>query len=145
MIIGYTTGAFDLFHIGHLNVLRNAKSMCDELIVGVSTDELVMEYKNKKPLIPLDERIDIVRSIKYVNSVIVQQDMDKMGMWKQLKFDLIFVGDDWRGTDKWNKFERDFDTVGVKLIYLPYTKSTSSTMITKFLNDSTEPLTGTTS
>jgi len=92
MIIGYTSGVFDLFHIGHLNILRNSKSMCDHLIVGVSTDELVYEYKKKWPIIPFLERVEILRHIRYVDTTIAQEDMDKMKMWRRLKFNIMFVG-----------------------------------------------------
>ena len=132
-VIGYTTGVFDLFHIGHLNILKNARGMCDELIVGVTSDELV-SYKGKKAVIPYEERAEIVRSIKYVNAVVKQEDMDKMKMWERLRFDVMFVGDDWKGTDKWNKIEAEFEKVGVRIIYFPYTKTTSSTLITQTLN-----------
>lgn len=132
MIIGYTTGVFDLFHIGHLNLLKNAKGMCDKLIVGVTTDELV-SYKNKKAVIPFEERIEIVRSVKFVDSVIPQEDMDKFEMWKKLKFDVMFVGDDWYKTEKWKSYEEAFAEVGVKIIYFPYTKGTSSTLINQTL------------
>jgi glycerol-3-phosphate cytidylyltransferase len=132
MIIGYTTGVFDLFHIGHLNLLKNAKALCDKLVVGVTTDELV-RYKNKKAVIPFEERIEIVRNITFVDSVVPQDSMDKMDMWNRLKFDVMFVGDDWYKTEKWDKFERDFKDVGVKIIYFPYTKGTSSTLINSIL------------
>ena len=97
--IGYTSGVFDLFHIGHLNVLRNAKTYCNKLIVGVTDDELV-RYKNKKSVIPFVERIEIVKHIDFVDEVVCQSDMNKMSMWRKLKFDVMFVGDDWKGTDK---------------------------------------------
>ena len=132
MIIGYTTGVFDLFHIGHLNLLRNAKGMCDKLIVGVTTDELV-SYKNKKAVIPHNERMEIVRAIKYVDAVIPQENMDKFEMWKKLKFDVMFVGDDWYATDKWKEIEKQFNEVGVRIIYFPYTKGTSSTILNETL------------
>jgi len=132
MIIGYTTGVFDLFHIGHLNLLRNAKGMCDKLIVGVTTDELV-SYKNKKAVIPHNERMEIVRAIKYVDAVISQENMDKFEMWKKLKFDVMFVGDDWYATDKWKEIEKQFNEVGVRIIYFPYTKGTSSTILNETL------------
>jgi len=131
-IIGYTTGVFDLFHVGHLNVLKNAKGMCDKLIVGVTSDELV-SYKNKKSVIPFEERIEIVRSIKYVDAAIVQEDMDKFAMWERLKFDVIFVGDDWYKSEKWNAIEQKFNEVGVRIVYFPYTKGTSSTLINETL------------
>jgi glycerol-3-phosphate cytidylyltransferase len=129
---GYTTGVFDLFHIGHLNILKKAKSFCDELIVGVTTDELV-SYKYKQNVIPFEERIKIVESIKYVESAIPQSSMDKMAAWKKINFDVMFVGDDWKGTDKWNKYEDEFKKVGVKIIYFSYTKGTSSTLINEIL------------
>ena len=134
MIIGYTTGVFDLFHIGHVNVLKNAKSLCDKLIVGVTTDELV-SYKNKKAVIPFSERIEIVRNIKCVDAVVAQNSMNKMEMWEKLKFDVMFVGDDWHKSEKWNKIDEDFKNVGVKIIYFPYTKGISSTLINSILKD----------
>lgn len=133
-IIGYTTGVFDLFHVGHIRLLNKAKSYCDELIVGVTSDDLV-SYKNKKAVISLDERLEIVKNIKSVDRVIVQEDMEKFKMWEKLKFDLIFVGDDWKGTEKWNNYEKEFNKVGVKIIYFPYTKGTSSTLINKTLQN----------
>lgn len=132
MVIGYTTGVYDLFHIGHLNLLKNAKSMCDKLIVGVSTDDLVA-YKNKRAVIPFEERIEIVRNIKCVDAVIPQENMDKLAVWKLLKFDVMFVGDDWAHTAKWNDYEMEFNKVGVRIIYFPYTKGVSSTLINKTL------------
>jgi glycerol-3-phosphate cytidylyltransferase len=134
MVIGYTTGVFDLFHIGHLNLLKKAKSMCDKLIVGVSTDDLVL-YKNKSPVITFDERIEIVKAIKYVDEVVPQYNMNKLEAHKKYNFDVMFVGSDWQGTEKWNKIESDFKKNGVKVIYFPYTKGTSSTLINKTLED----------
>ena len=130
--VGYTSGVFDLFHVGHLNVLRNAKSYCNKLIVGVTDDELV-RYKNTKSVIPFDERIEIVKHINFVDEVVCQSNMDKMSMWNKLKFDVMFVGDDWKGTDKWNKIEAQFSKINVDLIYFPYTKGTSSTLINSTL------------
>lgn len=127
--IGYTTGVFDLFHIGHLNVLRNAKLECDYLIVGVTTDELCMKEKNKKPVITFMERMEIVQSIKWVDNVVPQTSYDKIEAWKNLKFNIMFVGDDWKGTEKWNKLEEDFSKLGVEIHYFPYTQQTSSTKI----------------
>lgn len=135
MQIGYTSGVYDLFHIGHLNLLRNAKGMCDKLIVGVTTDELV-SYKNKKAVIPHNERMEIVRAIRYVDAVIPQENMDKFEMWKKLKFDVMFVGDDWFATPKWQEIEAEFNKVGVRIVYFPYTKGTSSTI----LNDTLKKL-----
>ncbi len=132
MVIGYTSGVYDLFHIGHLNLLRNAKGMCDKLIVGVTTDELVA-YKNKKAVIPHSERMEIVRAITYVDAVIPQEDMDKFRMWEKLKFDVMFVGDDWYASDKWRDLEEKFKEVDVRIVYFPYTKGTSSTILNKTL------------
>ncbi len=134
MTVGYTTGVFDLFHIGHLNMLKNAKAMCDKLIVGVTTDELV-SYKHKHAMIPFEERIEIVRNIKCVDVAIPQISMDKFEAWKKLHFDIMFVGDDWYGTQKWNDYENQFSQVGVKIIYYPYTKGISSTLINQMLHD----------
>lgn len=132
MVIGYTTGVFDLFHVGHVNLLRNAKSMCDRLIVGVTVDELVA-YKNKKSVIPFEERIEIVRSCKYVDLAVPQMTMDKLDALDRYKFDIMFVGDDWYKTDKWEEFDTDFTSRGVRITYFPYTKSTSSTLINETL------------
>lgn len=134
MVIGYTTGVFDLFHIGHLIMLKNANSLCDKLIVGVTVDELV-KYKGKESVIPFQERLEIVRSIKYVDAAIPQYDMDKMASWEKLKFDIMFVGDDWHNTDKWNKLDKNFEEVGVRIVYFPYTKGTSSTLINNTLEN----------
>jgi len=133
-IIGYTSGVFDMFHIGHLNLLKNSKSMCDHLIVGVTSDDLV-KYKNKKAVIPHTERMEIVKSIKYVDSVVPQNDMNKFKMWGKLKFDIMFVGDDWYENEKWKEYEKEFNSVNVKIIYFPYTKGTSSTLINETLNN----------
>lgn len=131
-VIGYTSGVYDLFHIGHLNLLKNAKGLCDKLVVGVTTDELVA-YKNKKSIIPHNERIEIVRNIKFVDAVVPQNDMDKFKMWERLKFDIMFVGDDWFETPKWKELDIKFKDVGVKIIYFPYTKGVSSTLINNTL------------
>jgi glycerol-3-phosphate cytidylyltransferase len=132
-IVGYTTGVFDLFHIGHLNVLRNAKSKCDHLIVGVTTDELSTYAKGKTPVIPFEERAEIVRSIKGVDEVVAQESYEKFAAWEQLKFDVMFVGDDWKGTEKWNQLEKEFAALGVKIVYFPYTTHISSTKIREVL------------
>mgnify|MGYP001473966980 CR=1 FL=1 len=137
MIIGYTTGVFDLFHVGHLNLLKNAKALCDKLIVGVTTDELV-SYKNKKAVIPFEERIEIVRNIKFVDAVIPQDSMDKLEACRKIKCDIMFVGDDWYGTDKWSKIEKKLEEKGVKIVYFPYTKGTSSTLINEILLEQRE-------
>lgn len=128
MIIGYTAGVYDMFHIGHLNLLKNAKGMCDRLVVGVTTDELV-SYKGKSAVIPFAERMEIVRSIRYVDAVVPQADMDKLAMCRKLGATKLFVGDDWYGTDKWKEYERQFAAAGIGIVYFPYTKSVSSTML----------------
>jgi glycerol-3-phosphate cytidylyltransferase len=133
-IIGYTSGVYDLFHIGHLNLLKNAKGLCDKLIVGVTSDELV-SYKNKKAVIPHSERMEIVRNINQVDAVIPQNDMDKFTMWEKLKFDVLFVGDDWFQSEKWEELDKKFKEVGVKIVYFPYTKGVSSTIINETLNN----------
>ncbi|ELF6477699.1 adenylyltransferase/cytidyltransferase family protein [Vibrio cholerae] len=127
--IGYTTGVFDMFHIGHLNLLRRAKLECDYLIVGVTTDELSMNAKGKKPVIPFLERLEIVQSIKFVDEVVPQEDYDKFKALKRLNFNKMFVGDDWKGTEKWNFLEHQFRSEGVEIVYFPYTKKTSSTLL----------------
>ncbi|AVK60722.1 glycerol-3-phosphate cytidylyltransferase [Lactobacillus sp. CBA3605] len=132
MVIGYTAGVFDLFHIGHLTLLKNAKSMCDKLIVGVTVDDLVT-YKGKHAMIPFSDRIEIVRSCEYVDAVVPQYDMDKLKMCKKLGATMLFVGDDWYGTEKWNKYEKDFNEAGISITYFPYTKGVSSTKITAAL------------
>lgn len=134
MIIGYTTGVYDLFHIGHLNLLKNAKGLCDKLIVGVSTDELVEKYKNKTPIIPFEERIEIVRNISFVDAAVAQESRDKFVSWEKLKYDIMFVGDDWHNSSKWKELEKQFADLGVKIIFFPYTKGTSSTLINDILN-----------
>lgn len=131
-IIGYTAGVFDLFHIGHLNLLKNAKGMCDKLIVGVTTDDLV-SYKGKHSMIPFEDRIEIVRSIKYVDAAVPQDNMDKLTMCKKLGASYLFVGDDWYATDKWKQYEKEFSEAGIRIIYFPYTKGVSSTKITEAL------------
>lgn len=132
MTIGYTCGVYDLFHIGHLNLLKNAKGMCDKLVVGVTVDDLVA-YKGKHAMIPYEDRAEIVRSIKYVDAVIPQYDMDKLAACKKLGATILFVGDDWYGTEKWNKYEEEFKKEEIKIVYFPYTKGISSTKITKAL------------
>lgn len=129
MIIGYTTGVYDMFHIGHLNVIRRAKEQCDYLIVGVSTDELVQKEKNKTPIIPFKDRIEIVKAIKYVDEVVPQYDKNKFGAWEKYKFNKMFVGSDWKGSEAWNRFERQFEPYGVKIIYLDHTDGISSTIL----------------
>lgn len=132
LVIGYTTGVYDLFHIGHLNLLKNAKGMCDKLIVGVTVDDLVT-YKGKHAFIPFVERIEIVRSIKYVDAAVPQYDMDKIKACKKIGAKILFVGDDWYNTNKWKKYEEECRRNGIKIVYFPYTKGVSSTKINKAL------------
>ena len=134
MIIGYTTGVYDLFHVGHVNLLRNAKALCDKLIVGVTLDELVM-YKNKKSVIPFNERIEVVKSCKYVDLAIPQTSIDKVESVKKLKATRLFVGDDWYEDKKWKSMEEELGTHNCKVIYFPYTKGTSSTLINTTLDE----------
>lgn len=129
-IIGYTTGVYDMFHIGHLNILRHAKEQCDYLIVGVSTDELVKKEKNKTPVIPYDERVQIIEAIKYVDKVVPQTDKNKKAAWEKYHFDKMFVGSDWKGTPQWMKFEDEFLPLGVEIVYLKHTDGVSSTQLT---------------
>ena len=120
-VIGYTQGTFDMFHIGHLNLIKNAKRHCDYLIVGVNTDDLVESYKHKRPIIPLEERAEIVRAIKKV--------------WEKIRFNEIYIGDDWKGNERWEKTGKEMEALGAKLVYLPYTKDTSSTMLREKLKE----------
>ena len=134
MIIGYTTGVFDMFNIGHLNILRSAKAQCDYLIVGVSTDDLVEHDKHKKPIIPFADRCAIVEAIKYVDKVVPQPDKNKFAAWETYHFNKMFVGSDWKGTEAWNRFEEQFRPVGVEIIYLDHTDGISSTILRDKLN-----------
>lgn len=135
MIIGYTTGVFDMFHIGHLNILKRAKEKCDFLIVGVSTDEVVQKYKNKMPIVPFAERVEIVSAIKYVDQVVAQETMDKMEAWEKLHFNVLFHGDDWKGSNMYNSIEKRLEEVGVEVVFLPHTDGISSTILRDRLNE----------
>ncbi len=127
--IGYTTGVYDMFHIGHLNIIRRAKEQCEHLIVGVSTDSLVESYKHKTPVIPYEQRAAIVAACRYVDEVVPQTSMDKLDAWKTLHFDVMFHGDEWRGTDLYNEYERRFAEVGAEIVYLPHTDGISSSIL----------------
>lgn len=129
--VGYTTGVFDLFHIGHLNILRRAKEQCNTLIVGVSTDELVLEYKHKLPVIPFENRLVIVEAIKYVDKVVPQVNMDKFEAWEKLRYNAIFHGDDWKGTKLYSDIEEKLNQVGVDVVFLPHTNGISSSIISE--------------
>lgn len=132
-IIGYTTGVFDLFHIGHLNILKRSKENCDYLIVGVSTDELVASYKHHAPIIPFEERIEIVKAIRYVDQVVPQTSMDKIEAYHQLHFNRLFHGNDWKGSAMYNELERELAELGVETVYFQYTEGTSSTILSQTL------------
>ena len=132
--IGYTTGVYDMFHIGHLNILRRAKEQCDFLIVGVTTDELSFKGKNKYPIINESDRMEIVRAIKYVDKVIPQVDMDKIKPVMEYGVDVVFVGSDWKGTEAWNNYEKEFAQVGCSVVYLPHTEGISSTALRSKFN-----------
>ncbi|MBQ4120202.1 MAG: adenylyltransferase/cytidyltransferase family protein [Clostridia bacterium] len=132
-IIGYTTGVYDMFHIGHLNIIKKAKALCDYLIVGVSSDELVQTEKGKTPVIPFKERFEIISSLKYVDQVVPQLDKNKFAAWEKYHFDKMFVGSDWQGTDTWNNFEKQFQPLGVEIVYLPHTDGISSTLLTEVI------------
>ena len=132
--IGYTTGVFDMFHIGHLNILKRAKEQCEFLIVGVTTDELCLKRKNKLPIICEADRVEIVESIKYVDKVVLQNNMDKLEAVKLHNADAVFVGSDWQGTDSWNEYEKEFAKVGCTVVYLDHTDGISSSILRERLN-----------
>ncbi len=133
--IGYTTGVYDMFHIGHLNIIRKAKELCDFLIVGVTTDALCYERKQKYPIICEADRIAIVESIKYVDKVVPQGDMDKIKAVKEHGVDAVFVGSDWKGTPAWNEYEKEFAQEGCSVVYLDHTDGISSTILRERLNN----------
>ncbi|WP_217185801.1 adenylyltransferase/cytidyltransferase family protein [Streptomyces sp. AC495_CC817] len=132
--VGYAPGAYDLFHIGHLNILRHARERCDYLVAGVVSDEMAELAKGRRPVIPLIERLEIVRNIKYVDAAFVETVPDKLETWQQVRFDVLFKGDDWRGTPRGERLERDFAAVGVDVVYFPYTVHTSSTQLRRALD-----------
>jgi glycerol-3-phosphate cytidylyltransferase len=133
--IGYVPGAFDLFHIGHLNILRRAREHCDFLIAGVVADDVLIRHKGVTPVVPLAERIEIVRNVRYVDMAHAAMTNDKVAIWKELRFNILFKGDDWRGTEKGNKLERDFAAIGVEVTYFPYTQATSSSALRRTLQN----------
>jgi glycerol-3-phosphate cytidylyltransferase len=133
--VGYTQGVFDMFHIGHLNLINNAKKYCDILIVGVNSDNLVQEYKNITPTITQENRLAIVKNIKAVDDAIIVDTLDKNKIHKDLKFDAIFIGDDWQGNERWLKTEIELEKVGTKVVYLSYTDGISSTILRKKIKD----------
>lgn len=133
--VGYTTGVFDMFHIGHLNILKNAKAQCDYLIVGVSTDENVLSYKKKSPIIPFEERAAIISELKCVDKVVPQENMDKMQAWEKLHFDALFHGSDWKDSEMYKKMIDEFSKVGVDVVFLPHTEGVSSTLLSEKLQE----------
>ena len=132
--IGYASGVYDLFHIGHLNLLRQARDRCDYLIAGVASAEMSERLKGTTPVVPLTERLEIVRSIRFVDDVVVDEHHNKAEAWREVGFNIFFKGDDWRGTPKGIRLERDMDLVGVEVVYLPYTATTSSTVLRRALS-----------
>ena len=136
--IGYTTGVYDMFHIGHLNILKRAKEQCDFLIVGVTTDELCFKRKNKYPIINQYDRAKIVDAIKYTDKVVFQTDMDKIKQVIENNVDVVFVGSDWKGTPQWNKYEKQFSKVGCDVVYLSHTDGISSTILRNKVIDNNE-------
>lgn len=135
-VIGFTQGTFDMFHIGHLNLLKHAREHCDYLVVGVNSDELVKAYKNKEVIVPLEERMAIVEAIRYVDEVICTDTLDKVSAWNRVKFQKLFIGDDWKGNARWKKTEEEIAPLGAVVEYLPYTKDTCSTLLREKLLDS---------
>jgi len=131
--VGYAGGAFDLFHIGHLNILKHARSECDYLIAGVVSDEMLLATKGSLPVVPLSERLEIVRSVVYVDEAIAETELDKLDTWRATRFDVYFKGGDWEGTERGQRLERDFAAVGVAVVYFPYTVTTSSTVLRRAL------------
>ncbi len=136
--IGFTDGVYDMFHIGHLNMIRQAKSFCDYLIVGVHSDEIVEGYKHRKTIINENDRREIVSAIREVDKAVINRTRDKLELLKLYHFDCIFIGDDWKGTERWNKFEKDLGELGVSVEYLPYTQGVSTTQIRTSLGEKIE-------
>ena len=135
MIIGYTQGTYDMFHIGHLNLIKNAKKHCDYLIVGVNSDALVEMYKNKKTIIPIEERVAIIEELKSVDKVIICDTLNKTSIAKEMNINKIFIGDDWKGNPRWEKTKQEMAEIGVEVVFLPHTDGTSSTMLREKLSD----------
>ncbi len=133
--IGYTAGVFDMFHIGHLNLLKQAKELCDILVVGVNSEQLVSQYKNKKTIISENQRRDIVASVRFVDKAVIVDTLDKVDAWKKYKFDVLFIGDDWKGNDRWNTTEAEMKSLGVDVVYLSRTQGISSTQLHEKLRE----------
>lgn len=128
-VVGYVPGAFDLFHVGHLNILRRAGLVCDHLVAGVVSDDVALQQKGRRPVVPQEERLDIVRSLRCVDEAVMEWTTDKLATWERVGFDVLFKGDDWRGSEKWTRLEREFAERGVRVVYLPYTGYTSTTRL----------------
>ncbi len=137
-IIGFTTGVFDMFHIGHLNIIKNAKAKCDHLIIGVTTDKLCAELKNKQPIVPYSERVEIIEALRDVDKVVPQHNIDEIADWERYRFNRIFKGGDWKGSEKWNKLEKEFKALNVEVIFFDYTETTSSTELREKLMHTSE-------
>lgn len=133
-VVGYAPGVYDLFHVGHLNILRTAREQCDYLIAGVVSDEMALAAKGRRPVVPLNERLEIVRHIRFVDQVHAEHVSDKLETWRELRFDRFFKGDDWKGTPKGVALQHRFAEVGVEVVYFPYTEHTSSTLLRQFLS-----------
>jgi glycerol-3-phosphate cytidylyltransferase len=133
--VGYSSGVFDMFHVGHLNLLRRARNYCHHLVVGVASDEYVENLKGRLPVVPCDERIDIISALGIVDEVVIDRSEDKLAIWQQRPFDVIFKGNDWQGTPKGYRLERAMAEVGAEVVYFPYTRHTSSSMLRAFLTD----------
>ena len=129
--VGYTQGTYDLFHVGHLNLLNNAKKNCDYLVVGVNSDKLVNEYKHKNTNINENDRARIVSSIKGVDKVVLTNTLDKRVIYDYIKFDVVFIGDDWKGNERWKKTEDELNKINVDVVYLPHTDGVSTTIISQ--------------
>jgi glycerol-3-phosphate cytidylyltransferase len=133
-IVGYVPGAYDMFHIGHLNILKRARRECDHLIAGVVTDEVLELAKGRAPIVPLAERLAVVGSMACVDAVVTDLSSDKLVMWEKLRFDVIFKGDDWKGTPKGDRLETSMASVGARVVYFPYTVHTSSTALRRLIS-----------
>lgn len=133
--VGYSSGVFDMFHVGHLNLLRRARNYCHHLVVGVASDEYVDHLKGRPPVVPCDERIDIISALGIVDEVVIDRSEDKLAIWQQRPFDVIFKGNDWQGTPKGYRLERTMGELDVAVVYFPYTRHTSSSMLRTFLTD----------
>ena len=134
-VIGYAPGAYDMFHVGHLNILRRARLACDYLIAGVVSDEVALQQKGRLPVVGEQSRLTIVAAIGFVDEVYLELTTDKLVTWESVRFDVVFKGDDWRGSEKWTRLEREFGTRGVAVAYVPYTEQVSSSHLRRVVSD----------